>query len=294
MVAAWAPRRDTQQVLFAQRALLGRDVVAVCPIDPAPFRHTSRPRRGVMDELISRQRELVAAHELEAWSDRLRAEGVDVETVVGRGDPVEVLAREGLERAAGAIAVAARPAPAVFGGALARLVRRSPTHVLLLRAPRRAGGAVRRIVVPLETRASPPRVAPAVVELAAAHDAEVVLVATGDPFAPAVRAAVDEAQRQLAAAGQPVRVRLAGEVSLRPLCSALEEEEPDLIAVAGPSTTSASDVADRMLVQLLIESPSSLLVVRESARTPAAERPTCRRVRLSSGARARARGEAVP
>lgn len=293
VLVAWEPRRDAQQVLFAQRALLGRDVVAVCPIDPSPFRHTLRPYRGAMDELLSRQREFVAAHAIEAWSDRLRAEGVDVEAAVRRGDPVDVLVRAALERAVGAIAVAARPPPAVFGGLLARLVRRSPAPVLLLREPRRPGGTVQRIVVALDAAAPRPSVAPAAAELAAAHDAEVVLVATGDPFARLTRAAVDEAERQLAAAGQPVRVRLAGEVSLRPLCWLLEEEAPDLIVVAGPAAASVADAADRMLVQLLLESPSSLLVVQEPALAPAAERPTCRRVRLSSGPRARARGEAA-
>lgn len=288
VVAAWEPRRDAQQVLYAQRALLGRAVVAVCPIDPHPFRHTPRPRRGLMDELISRQRELAAAHALETWSDRLRAEGVDVESVVRRGDAVEVLVSEALEHAAGAIAIAVRPPPAVFGGAVARLIRRAPGPALLLREPRRPGGAVDRVVVPLTASAPASSVVRVAAGVAAAHDAEVVLVVTGDPFAPAVRAALEEAERHLAT----VRIRFAGEVALRPLCSLLEEEEPDLIAVAGPTAPSVADAADRMLVHLLLESSSSLLVVQEPARAPTAERPTCRRVRLSS-ARTRGREEAV-
>lgn len=287
VVVAWESRRDAQQVLFAQRALLGRDVVALCPIDPAPPRRTASPRRGVMDELISRQRELVAARSIEAWADRLRAEGVDVDAVVRRGDPVEALVREAGERGAGAVALAVRPPPAVFGGTLARLVRRAPAPVLLLREPRRPGGEVHRIAAALDVGAPPAGLLRAVAALAAAHDAEVVLVATGDPFEATTRAAVDEAERLLAASGQRVRVRLVGEVALRPLCALLEEEAPDLIAVAGPAPRAAADAADRMLVQLLLESPSSLLVVQGPARASAAERPSCRRGRLSGGARER-------
>lgn len=284
VVVAWESRRDAQQVLFAQRALLGRDVAAVCPIDPAPFRHTSRPRRGAMDELISRQREFLAAHALEAWADRLRAEGVDVDALVRRGDPVEVLVGEATLRGASAIALPVRPPPAVFGGTLGRLVRRSPAPVLLLREPRRPGAVVQRVAVPLDASAGPARLAPTLVDFVAAHDAEVVVVAVGDPFAPAVRATVDEAERLLAAVGQPARVRLAGEVSVRPLCALLEEEAPDLIAVAAPSSDAswgAVEASERLLVQLLLESASSLLVVRDRARAGRPERPSCRRVRLS-------------
>ena len=212
VVVAWESRCETQEGLFAQRALLGRDVAAVCAVDPLLFRHTLRPFRGGMDEVVTRQRELLAADQIEAWADRLRAEGVDVDATVVRGDLVDALIRNSVERTSSAIALASRRPPAVFGDTVARLVRHAHVPLLVLREARRPGASVQRVLVPLDLRAGAERVGPSAVAVATAHDAEVVLVAAGDPSSTSVRAAIDEAERQVRglASGSPVRYPCVG------------------------------------------------------------------------------------
>jgi nucleotide-binding universal stress UspA family protein len=264
IVVAWESRRETQEALFGQRALLGRDLAVVCAIDPLPLRGTLRPLRGATGELVTRRRESLAAAAIEAWADRLRAEGVDVEASLRRGDAARVLLDEAARRGSATIAIAARPPPAVYGSTLATLVRHAPVPVLVVRESRRPDGRPQRLVVPLDLRAGVERVLPPTLELAQAHDAEVVLVALGAPVSAKVRAAVDEAERTLASGGAATRLHLAGEVPLRRLSAELEAQAPDLIVVATQPRSSSSiagATSERVISQLLLESSSSLLVV---------------------------------
>lgn len=274
IVVAWESRRETQEALFEQRALLGRDLAVVCAIDPLPFRGTLRPLRGATDELVARRREALAADAIEAWADRLRAEGVDVEASLHRGDAVRVLLDAAARRGSAAIAITARPPPAVYGSTLAALVRRAPVPVLVVRESRRPGRPPQRVVVPLDPSDGVERVVSPALGLAQAHDAEVVLVAVGDPFSAKVRVAVDEAERRLASGGAATRVHLAGEVPLRRLGAVLEAEAPDVILVATQPRSSSSIAAatsERVISQLLLESSSSLLLVGDRPQRSSAD-----------------------